>query len=220
MIVTCHQPDLLPYSGFWYKMAKADLFDVKLFDQFQERGFQRRVKMRDKWASIPVLGRTWRASILDVRIDAESARAALINNIRGRYRGAPYWNRYGATIIDMVAETNTDRLWQFNLALILGVRDLLGITTPLAISAPLNARGAAGLVSMLRRYDTTTYLSGTGGRAYMGDCREFTAAGIDVLFSPHQPVTGDSILSVVMDYAEPMEIVLAERSTLGEVDSA
>ena len=26
MRVTIHQPDLLPYSGFWYKMAVSDAF--------------------------------------------------------------------------------------------------------------------------------------------------------------------------------------------------
>ena len=33
-IYAAHQPDLLPYSGFWYKMAKADVFDLKIWDQF------------------------------------------------------------------------------------------------------------------------------------------------------------------------------------------
>ncbi|MBD4563452.1 hypothetical protein GUG69_02530, partial [Xanthomonas citri pv. citri] len=46
MRVTIHQPDLLPYSGFWYKMAVSDAFIVSRHDQFQKQGYQRRVRMR------------------------------------------------------------------------------------------------------------------------------------------------------------------------------
>jgi hypothetical protein len=210
MIVACHQPDLLPYSGFWYKMAKADIFDLKVFDQFQDRGYQRRVRMRGAWASVPIVDRRWRSSILDVRIDPERARQTLTDNIVGRYAGSRHWDRHGPTILEMVAAIHTDRLWQLNLALIIGVRDLLGITTPISISSPLVERGSEGLMSMLGNYETTTYLSGTGGRAYMGDCKTFSDAGIEVVFSRHRPVTGDSILSVLMDHDDPMQIVLAE----------
>jgi len=210
MIVACHQPDLLPYSGFWYKMAKADIFDLKVFDQFQGRGYQRRVRMRGKWASVPVHDGTWLEPIVNVRINPDDARNALINNLVGRYTGARFWNQRGHLLVDMVSDINTDRLWQFNLELILKVRELLGISTPLAISPPLTARGADGVLSMLQRYDTTTYLSGTGARAYMGDCRQFREAGIEVVFSSHLAVTGDSIVSVLMDYENPMEVVLAE----------
>jgi hypothetical protein len=55
------------------------------------------------------------------------------------------------------------------------------------------------------------YLSGAGGRSYMGDCREFTEAGIPVEFSRHHAVTGDSILTVLFDYDDPMSVVLAEE---------
>ena len=34
-LVSIHQPDLLPYSGFWFKMAVSDVFVVARHDQFQ-----------------------------------------------------------------------------------------------------------------------------------------------------------------------------------------
>lgn len=42
----------------------------------------------------------------------------------------------------------------------------------------------------------------------MGDCHEFRSAGIDVIWSTHRPVTGDSIVTVLMDYDDPMAVVL------------
>lgn len=211
MKVTTHQADLLPYSGFWFKMHHADIFDLKIYDQFQARGYQRRVMMRGKWASIPVVGSPTRAQICDVRIRPEEARDALMNLITGRYRGARNWDVMGKSLMEMIGEIHTDRLWQFNLSLLLGVRELLGITTPVAVSVPPEGRGSVGLISVLRRYGATTYLAGTGGRAYMGDCAEFREAGIEVQWSTHRPVTGDSIVSILMDYDDPTAVVLAEH---------
>ena len=54
MLYTAHQPDLLPYSGFWHKMAHADVFDLKCWDQYVNRGYQRRVMMREQWANLPL----------------------------------------------------------------------------------------------------------------------------------------------------------------------
>ena len=210
MILTTHQADLLPYSGFWFKMAKADLFDLKIYDQFQPRGYQRRVRMRGTWASIPVVNCPSRVRICDVRIRPEDARRALTDAIVGRYRGARNWHHMGKALLDILERTRTEHLWQFNLELLLGVRELLGLTTPIAIGLPPQGRGSVGLVSVLRRYGAETYLAGVGGRAYMGDCAEFREAGIDVRWSTHKPATGDSIVSVLMDYDDPLAVVLAE----------
>ncbi len=54
-LYSAHQPDLLPYSGFWSKMANADMFDLKIWDQFVHKGYQRRVKMRDQWVTLPLV---------------------------------------------------------------------------------------------------------------------------------------------------------------------
>lgn len=213
MIVASHQADLLPWSGFWFKMAKSDIFDLKIYDQFQARGRQRRVMMRDKWASVPVVGNPTRERICDVKIRPEEAREALKNQIAGRYRGSRNWDPMGKTLLEMIDDITTEYLWQFNLSLLLGVRDLLGITTPISIAVPTEGRGSVGLVSVLRRYKPDVYLAGTGARAYMGDCAEFHEAGIDVLWSTHKPVTGDSIVSVLMDCDDPLAVVLAEEET-------
>lgn len=210
MIVAAHQADLLPYSGFWAKMQRADLFDLKIYDQFQDRGYQRRVRMRENWASIPLVGNPKRVRICDVHIHPEEARQTLLNQVVGRYRGSRHWNDRGDTLLAMIEDIHTNLLWQFNLALILGVRSLLRITTPIAIGLPPTGRGSEGLVSVLKQYGADSYLSGPGGRAYMGDCREFHSAGIEVIWSRHKPVTGDSIVSVLMDYDDPLAVVLQE----------
>jgi len=56
-LVSIHQPDLLPYSGFWFKTAVSDVFVVARHDQFQKHGYQRRVAMRESWVSHQLVGK-------------------------------------------------------------------------------------------------------------------------------------------------------------------
>jgi hypothetical protein len=211
MIIAGHQVDLLPYSGFWYKMAKADLFDLKIFDPIHPRGFQRRVMMRGRWASIPIIGGPTGSLIYEARILPVETRNVLTTLVTERYREAKHWSRYGPHILDMINEVHTEHLWQFNLHLILGIRELLDIRTPVSIARPPVGRGGAGLASVMKQYNATTYLSGTAGRAYVDDDEEYQDVGVDIAWSAHQPVTGDSILSVLMDYDDPMSIVMSEE---------
>ena len=211
MIVASHQADLLPYTGFWYKMAKADLFDLKIFDHFQPRGYQRRTLMRGLWASVPVFGNPLGSLICDVRILPVETREILTELILDRYRDAKHWRKFGPDILDIVNQIHTEHLWQLNLELILGIRELLNIKTPISIAGRPVGGSPDGLASIIKQYNATTYLSGNGGRAYRGDCEELSDAGIEIVWSKHCPVTSDSILSVLMDCDDPMGVVLSER---------
>jgi hypothetical protein len=216
-VYAAHQPDLLPYSGFWYKMAKADLFDLKIWDQYVHKGYQRRVKMRDIWVTLPLVKGSATDPIASKRITDE-APTHLADEIVKRYthsrKKPPHWDKYGPMICDEIRGCRTDSLWELNFRLILLVRDILGIETPLTFSRPATPglSGPAGIVSVIQAFaGPMEYLSGTGARSYMGDCDEFTEAGIPVHWSRHEAVTGDSILSVIFDYADPLSVVLAEH---------
>lgn len=218
-VYSAHQPDLLPYSGFWHKMAKADLFDLKIWDQFVAKGYQRRVTMRGGWVTLPLVKSPDTEPINTKRVK-DTAPAHLVDEIVRRYthgaRTPRFWEPYGPRICDEILSIKTDLLWEFNFRLILLVRDLLGIQTPLTFSRPASpgTRGSSGIISVIQAFPgPMEYLSGVGARSYMGDCQEFTDADIPVIWSRHRPATGDSILTVLFDYEDPMSVVLAENDS-------
>jgi hypothetical protein len=218
MIYSAHQPDLLPYSGFWYKMAKADVFDLKVWDQFASKGYQRRVKMREQWVTLPLEKTSDTDPIFSKRLKP-NATSYLADEVIKRYthsrRKPMMWDKYGEMICDEILSIKTDALWDLNFQLVLLVRDILGITTPVTFSRPASPglRGSQGIVDVIQNFSVPMkYLSGQGGRSYMGNCQEFKEAGIPVIWSQHQAVTGDSILSVIFDYEDPLAVVLAETS--------
>lgn len=212
MIIASRPVDLLPSSGFWYQMANADLFDLRIFDRIHAVSPQRRVMMRGRWATIPIVGGPPGSLISDARIVPGETAKVLTEVITERYRGAKHWSSRGSQVLDMIDQAHTEHLWQFNLQLILGIRELLDIRTPVSIGrAPLDS-GGAGLASVMAAYQATSYLSDTAGRAYIGGDESYQDCGINIVWSAHRPVTGDSILSVLMDYDDPMSIVMAEDS--------
>lgn len=217
IVYSSHQPDLLPYSGFWHKMAKADLFDLKIWDQYVHKGYQRRVTMNGSWVTLPLVKGPVTDPINIKRV-SDRAPAHLADQIVKQYthaaRRPPFWAVTGERVCDEILSIKTDLLWEFNFRLILLVRDLLGIQTPLTISRPAapGLRGSAGVISVIQAFPgPVRYLSGVGARAYMGDCREFTEAGIEVVWSRHKPITPDSILTVLFHHEDPLSVVLAEE---------
>ncbi|MFZ2502294.1 MAG: WbqC family protein [Nocardioides sp.] len=213
MKVTIHQPDLLPYSGFWFKMATCERFVVAVHDQFQKHGYQRRVTMRGTWVSHQLVGKPALVPINTIAVQP-GWQGRLIDAIRGRYAGARHWSARGPELCDLIAGCTGSRLDEVNLALIEMIRDLLGITTELVITEPPQGKGIERLIEQVTMVGGTEYLSGAGGAAYLGEDagERFAAAGIVLSWSDHRHSTGDSIVSVLMDHEDPMADVLTRHA--------
>lgn len=207
-LLTAHQPDLLPWSGFWWKMAQADVMDIAIHDQFQSRGYQRRVRMRSGWASLPIQRPASGAPISDVLIAAGGVQV-LRDVVVGRYRDARWWPSRGPVALawlDYAEEASSGKLWLFNLTLIQLAALYLGIETQLCVQEPLRQRGTAGIVELCALYGVDRYLSGNGGKAYLDETQ---MQGIEVLWSIHCPASDESLLTVLFDYDDPSKIVRA-----------
>lgn len=209
MKVTIHQPDLLPYSGFWFKMATCDTFILSVHDQFQKHGYQRRVKMRDAWCSHQLVGKPAMVPINTVEV-ADGWQQRITDVIRGRYAGSIYFTSRGKELVDGILSCEGHMLDQVNISMIEVVRDILGIKTPLVVTDPPNNAATERLIEQVQMVGGTAYLAGQGGKSYMGDDPEgrFVEEGIELFWSGHQHKTGDSIVSIIMDEEDPMEIVL------------
>lgn len=209
MIVAVHQPDLLPYSGFWFKMATSDAFVLAVHDQFQKHGYQRRVAMRGSWCSHRLVGKPALVPITAVAV-AEGWQEHLAGVIVGRYAGSRHFPTRGRDLVDRVRAATGTTLVEVNVALIEIVRDLLGITTPLVVTDPPVRAGLERLVEQVSSVGGDIYLSGTGGAAYLGEdaAQRFAQAGIELRWSAHEMTTGDSIVTVLMDEDDPLEVVL------------
>lgn len=216
MIVTIHQPDLLPYSGFWFKMVRAHVFVLAVHDQFQKHGYQRRVKMKSSWVSHQLEGKPSLVPITSVKVRS-GWQGRIIDAIRGRYTGSRHWRHRGPELLERIDALPGHSLVEVNCGLIEVVRQTLDITTPLVVTDPPEGSGTNRLIEQVHMVGGTSYLAGSGGLAYMGhDARErFADAGIDLQWSQHQHITGDSILTLMMDVDDPMEAIMRTGGRAG-----
>lgn len=212
MIISAHQPTFLPNSRFWWKMANSDVLDLRYRAQFTVKGYIRRVLMRGTWCTLALEGKPRFEPINEVLINLPESKRIVTDAISGKYRDKRLFKTRGVDLIEKIQSIETGYLWEFNLELILYMRDVLGITTPIALGLEAIGGKADGTLSLLRAYpNATAYLSGTGAKAYMEDTTIFDEAGIKVLWANHDPVTDDSIVSVLMDYDNPLEIIMREK---------
>jgi len=100
MIISVHQPQYLPWLGYFDKIIKSDCFVFLDKVQYKHREYQNRNKIRTKygwmWLSVPVaqegLGRQ---IISDVRIDNSSSwQIHHWKSLKSWYSAAKYFHRY------------------------------------------------------------------------------------------------------------------------------
>lgn len=173
MIVAAHQPNFLPWLGFFEKMRRADVFVVVDHVQFERHNFQNRTRVKASngplWITVPVLQRSRDERIVDKEIDNSKEGAhrwsrKMSLTLRNVYAGAPHSADYVRAVTD-VLDADWKSLVDLNLALIELCRGFLGIKTPLLRSSRLGVQGAKSemVLDLCRRAGGDVYLSGTGG---------------------------------------------------------
>lgn len=195
MLVTIHQPEHLPWLGFFDKMRQADVFVLLDTTQFAKEDFQNRNRIKTQsgpvWLTVPVF-KTGRSnqSILEVEIDdSRKWRSRCWNLIREHYRDAPYFADHQPFFQDLYARKWT-RLADLNLIIIRYLAEHLGLSTKLVLASELGIyeRGATKvLLAICRLLGADEYLSGKYGRQYL-DETQFAEHGIQVRYQDfHHP---------------------------------
>lgn len=187
MIVAIHQPNFLPWLGYFDKLARADLFVVLDNVAAQQTGgaYTNRVEVlvggKRSWLTVPIArGTEARRRIADLRVvDSNPWRRKLRATIEQSYARAPFF----AAVMPMVhalLERPGDRLADFNLAALTTIADLLWLEPRRIIRASaLDVSGAGTdlLIAIVRAVGGTTYLCGGGAGSYQDDAK-FSAAGL------------------------------------------
>lgn len=191
MLVTGHQPNYLPYLGFFHKIAKADAFVVVDNVQFVKRGpfgwIHRNRILSDKgpvWLSVPVFtSGKFTQNIDEVRIDnSKPWRKKHLRTIEWNYRTCPYFG----SCIGIFREAYSrewDSLAELNEHFIREFLKYLGIKVRIERSSALGASGKASglIIDFCAKLGADSYLSGVHGKDYL-DRAAFDKAGLRLEF--------------------------------------
>lgn len=180
-LLSAHQPQYLPWLGFFDKVARADVFVLLDDVQFKKNEWQNRNRIKGpggaQWLTVPVHHR-FPQTIAEVEIAPPPAwRRKHLQALRSNYGKAPCFDAEMPLFAEIL-----DRYWShlapLNIELIRSLTMRLGIQTELRLSSELPARDdpTLRLVDLCRELEADAYLSGSGGD-YL-DEQPFADAGI------------------------------------------
>jgi hypothetical protein len=193
MIVAVHQPNFLPWMGFFYKMAKVDQFVFSDTHILGDRTYTTRVKIKTatgpQWLTLPVLTKGLHGQTIAEALcpDDVSWRRKIPRTLEINYGGCPHYRPHGDEICHIIA-TSSNRLEDLNISLLEYIARQLGIKTPRVLASRMRFSAddpTEYLVSCCKALGADRYLSGIGG-ARRVDAAAFQAAGIDFSCSDFQ----------------------------------
>jgi len=189
MILAAHQPNYLPWLGYFCKLANCDVFVVLDDVQFTRLSYQNRTRIKGPtgplWLTQPIL-HTGRAKQItsDVEFDNRADwRAKHMKTLTANYgRGA-----HAVAMLELCRNwlgIEGMQLSQTNIRLIKEIAGLLGLRAEIVASSTLGVEStkADRIIDICRRMGAKTYLSGQGARAYQSEM-QFKECGIELLYS-------------------------------------
>ena len=218
MILTIHQPEFLPWLGYFHKMAAADLYVILDSVQYEKNYFQNRNKIRVgspdgwSWITIPVLTKDRSSQqIREVELHPDVIKrqqTKIWKTIEQNYRNAPYFKQYESLFKDLLLVRDYSKLIDINLALITAFREILSIETPITLASELEitSRGSSLLLEICQHFEADTYLAGPHGRDYL-DVPEFEQRGINVEFHQFTPPEYSQIHGEHVPYLSTLDLV-------------
>ena len=187
MIVAAHQPQYLPWAGYFDKMDRADAFVLLDTVQFKKNEWQNRNRFRTaegwQWVTVPVLQRSGQL-IGEVNIDPSRSTWARkhAQALKTCYGSAPHCGLV-ADRLEPIWEGTWELLSPLNCEAIRILMELLGLETPVHLASQLSEAPEEPdlrLIEFCRQLGADTYLAGAGGPDYM-DMARWEESGIEVV---------------------------------------
>ena len=210
-IVSAHQPNFLPYLGFFDKMSKSDIFVIRDEVLFTDSDFHHRNRIRIngneniknpqfKWLTIPVFNDKDYIKHIMIKKNAKIKNLEwnkrILHDIEANYKGSSYFD-YLYPELREIFNCEHERLIELNMKIIRLIKNILGFKTKIIMASELGLRpihhkeidnkvsASLGLVNICKKLGADVYLSGDGGRDYL-DIGAFENEGVEVKFQDYK----------------------------------
>ncbi len=191
--MTIHQPEHIPWLGFFHKLNAADVYVVLDNVCFRKNYFQNRNKIKTargwQWITVPV-HHSLATLIKDISITSDSKwKKNWLGSVSLNYRKAPYFNNYYEEI-ERVINGASNNLSQLNISLLKLLCNFLGIDTEFMLASKLSVKGRGSelILNLCKEFKADTYLSGISGKDYLQK-EQFQKSGIKIEFQEfHHPI--------------------------------
>lgn len=192
LIVATHQPNYIPWLGYFFKLSKTDVF-VFLDDvQFSKTGSHNYhyIKTSDGplKLKIPVTHK-FVDPIRNVKTNDHGGwKQRHLQELAQHYKTSPFFEQVFSDF-ESVLLKEYEGLCDLNVAIILFIAEKFGITTKTVFSSTLNieARNEEKIIGICQNLGATVYYSGKGAMAYQNE-DNFNQKGIQLVYDTFAPV--------------------------------
>lgn len=190
MKIAIHQPNFMPYMGFFDKCDYSDILVLYDSTQFKKNDFQNRNRLKGNkgwfWLTIPV-SYSFGDPINKVKIDnSKDWKASHLKALQTCYSNSKYFNEYFSKIRE-IYENEWTYLCDLNIKLIELALDILNIKCKIIKSSEMNvnSKSTQALVDICKSTKANLYVSGKDGKKYV-DLQKFLDNQIKVIFQNYQ----------------------------------
>lgn len=193
MKVAIHQPNYLPYPGFFVKLFLSDIFVIYDTAQFTRGDFINRNRIRTfsyngyMWLTLPVGKKNFKdVPINQVKIADKGIFEKHSKTLMAMYSRAPFFDKEMCEIV----ETPHKNLAEHNIFIIKYIIEKLKLNKPrLILSSNLKIeirRATEGLIDIVKAVGGKVYISGQGAKTYIQP-ELFKKENIDLVFIDYKP---------------------------------
>jgi hypothetical protein len=193
--VAIHQPNYLPWLGYFHKIYASDIF-VFLDDVEFTKSYIHRTKVRKKlystdtkWLIVPIKDQSSNDLIKDVQVATDiNWKQDHLNTIKYLYAKAPFFHDYYHGFSTILLQTRPEDfksgLVHVNTVLTGYLMKVLGIKTNEVFSSELGIKGKKSeyVANLSEHFKADIYLSGSGAKNYNVP-EHFESRGIKVAYS-------------------------------------
>ncbi|MFA7709772.1 MAG: WbqC family protein [Candidatus Neomarinimicrobiota bacterium] len=194
MKVAIHQPNYMPWCGFFAKMNACNIFVLYDNAQMSKNSYINRCHIlnqgRKTWLTVPVcfsLGEI----INEVEFADERWRYKHIQTLRSVYGRNAFFKEV-FRLIEPILLKKTTSLAQLNMELISTISAYLGISSQIKLSSSIKSEKQSDdrLIDICQTLGADTYISGKGGDNYQNH-NKFKTANINLEVQTYNPISYD-----------------------------
>lgn len=192
-IVSIHQPNYLPWTGFFNKIASSDIFvifDDVQFPRGKKNNFANRNRIKTnggaKWLTIPILEKNEFKNTNEIFINNKIAwKEQHWNMIDSNYHKTEFFSEVSQSFQD-VYNIEWEKLIDLNVHIIKKILEFLDINTEIKFASEFTTHesGTERIIELIKINNGTQYLTGTGpgsSRYVKGFENEFSNNGIEII---------------------------------------
>lgn len=231
MIISIHQPNFLPWLGYFHKVVSSDVFVILDDVQFSKGSVGNRTKIKSKkgegvYLTAAVdLSKSWRQNYNALPLNYASAwNQKCLSELRSAYESAEFFSQLYPTFEALLLQQYST-LGELNIKLLEYFFEALSIKTVIKISSHLHGDFGSSnqrILGIVKQLGGSIYLSGNGARKY-NDPELYKDNNIELVYSrfeapQYRQINGDFLQNLSVIDALMNVGIDRTREMLGRID--